>query len=313
MATSEEEFKPSDINEIIEVSESEKKDEKKLKRKKILSNVFVFTTLVTSLVAVIAIPLAINKKRKIKRTKSFFDGDFSKKVEAKETETIKDKEYQLEIKSDPKVNIASKVLNDKDNILRSNIAWKQYNLPLIKSSKNINFLNDKASKFYPFWTKIQNNPKEYPGYNLINYYEITSNKITINHTNLLNFLTLYYEDQYKSITDFKEKSKIVKQEISNFNFSNVQNIFNNFTFAYQKDNEVFFKDLKQGYDGIMVNSFLDEVTNHIKAFKTKFQAKNATFEFKEINFSLNISFNSEKTKITEIFFNNKVILKAIIE
>lgn len=292
-----------------------KKDRRKAK--KITNSILMFGGLLVSLVAVIAIPLALNTNKNIKRDTYLDDGSSGLRIETKSEikETIPNKEYDFSF-SQVQKDVKDAVFNKEFKELKTNDSFSQ-SLPIIKHETTPIFdKNDNLKNFHNEWKKDEQNNKAR------GIKEISKTGSTIvNEFDFRKFLKDYYTKTYNDkdpLTEDKLNNMITARELLN-----LARIENNFTYVIEREGQYFYKDLKAGIIAINIRdfirncvvkliefarSFIDRTKIKLKpeeflakilikkaTFTTKMEIDPVTHEVKSFTFSskINMSFKQE--------------------
>ena len=186
--------KPIQNLEITSEQELPKIDEKQVKkmhRKKILGNVFLFSSLTIAFASIITIPLVLNRKGSTSRDK--FVSDKLEDTIYNEVELTKDKKYKLQFTSkiDKSSNLASQIGIARK--LETNKKFETYKPPLLKYRALFDFKGGDLNKFSNY-----NNKED-------QYHEIKTTEFNFGKLDYLKLLTEHYQKHFKNIIDPTEK------------------------------------------------------------------------------------------------------------
>ncbi|ACF07532.1 Uncharacterised protein [Metamycoplasma arthritidis] len=264
------------------------------KAKKITNSILMFGGLLVSLVAVIAIPLALNSNKDIKRDRYLDDGvDLNIQTKKEIKEIVKDKEYDFDFNQEEK-DIKNNVFNDDFRILKTSNSFIQ-KLPIIDHETTPSFnKNDNFKKFYEKW-KIQNNGK---GRKSVS----TTSETIVNSFDFLKFLKDYY----------KEKNALTEEKISNMlkasHLLDLELIKNNFTYVIEREKQYLYKDLKAKIIAVNIREFIKKCIDGLREFGAKNNINNILNKaiIKQATFSTKMTIDPITHEIKHFTFNSKI-------
>lgn len=285
-------------------TEQNKQTTPKNNKKKILGNVFLFSSFVVGGALLIGLPLGLNKKINQKRQKFFDDKDLGITTKVEETEIAKDKEYEFSFTQENK-NIKDKILNKDARVLNSSLNWKDIKPPLFRIQSDLGFSN-KESDYSNFFKSKYADKKDY-------YKKISSSEEDIYKFDYLNFLKEYYENKFKDEKNPLNLKKLVNNNLNDNSIKALQRVFINFTYVFEKDKKYYYQDIKNEFLGINIREFIKKINDELTNFRNKYPGKKITYQILAATFVLKAKLNKEKTNLNEIYMDSIFKIKAKIE
>ena len=295
--------KPIQNLEITSEQELPKIDEKQVKkmhRKKILGNVFLFSSLTIAFASIITIPLVLNRKGSTSRDK--FVSDKLEDTIYNEVELTKDKKYELQFTSkiDKSSNLASQIGIARK--LETNKKFETYKPPLLKYRALFDFKGGDSNKFSNY-----NNKED-------QYYEIKTTEFNFGKLDYLKLLTEHYQKHFKNIIDPTEKLNKINSELTlEKTIGTLDNISYSFTFIYENNGSYYYNELKNDLKGMLLHSFLEQIILKVRDFVKKYPNKKIKITLSKADFSLKGKADLVNMKISELYFDNDVIFDIEIE
>lgn len=303
----------------------DKKNSKKMKprTKKILSNVFLFSSLAAAFLCVTIIPFALNKKINQKRTKYFFDHDIAdshtKKdlLEFNSKELIADKEYEYFI-SEHELNMSSSILDLNEKELVRAKGWNEIKPPLVRISQDVSFFNKTFEAFYLNNSKYaKNHPRE------LNE-KISGVNFEFGEFDYLTFLNEYYTSFYNDQVNENDPAKkdkqvkeLTKKQLTIDKFNYLDKIISTFVFVVNKNNKSYYIDLKNNFKAIVAKKSIDELKTYINAtmqqFSNKYKGKKITYTLEKAIFKYKGKMDADFSKIESLSFDLDIKFKINIE
>ncbi|MBN0970566.1 hypothetical protein [Mycoplasma phocoeninasale] len=240
-------------------------------KKKIVATTAMFLGILVPIVAVIAIPLAVNSKANIKRSK-FFPDD-ANKVELSETNN----EAIFTQNSGNRIDIMSTnlgTINKMDNDSKSQEHGVRYKneLKFFSASPELNSIVSKILDRHD----ITN---------------ITETKSKIYSIDLKEIFDKYNEDR---------KSKVTTKEF----FLSIKNLVTSISYYYYDNDSIHYFDQKEGYLGYLTAEFFKKIYKYLQ------ENEMATFKIKEAKLEAFIELESDFKTIKSLNFENKVIIET---
>ncbi|AXE61092.1 hypothetical protein DA803_03280 [[Mycoplasma] phocae] len=250
--------------------ENKNNSKNKKNKRKIIATTAMFLGILTPIVAVIAIPLSLNSKTNIKRSKYFSD-DVGKVMVSESNDEI----------------IFNQDSGNRVDIMSNNLGTIRRNVKDNKQGQGVRYKNEfkffsASQDFRAFVTKKLNAGDTA---------DIKSNKSLIYSVNLKEIFDEYNANHNKPLTT---------REL----FVSIENLISSFTYYYYDKDSIHYYDQKEGYLGYITSEFFKKINKYIQ------EKKSTNFDLKEAKLEAYIEFESDFKKIKSVSFTNKVIIQV---